>query len=503
MPLIPDASSFGRREKLRTGAVIPQNLGREAEAKARGAQVEQGAAQQMFSVGQSVLRQAKKIQDREDSLAMAEQRSLFTQKMISFEDSLNGDTDYKTYGDRHFKEMEKAKKEGAAQIKNNTLRKTFEVNADLDMQQGLSRMAKRSWNTEKEHALAKSNNMLANYREMLLSTKDPAVGASVINDMKSMLAMNVKNGYRDADEAENLARGAAVDLQVSKISMLDPNSRIHVLEADGLDTEFIPSDTKKALLDKAKSESLNNEKRKLWVQQQAKEAMFNDASRSVEESKSLDEIDPTSWMLMDQNQRNALKAQSKAAAEGRDIPTIPERFYQLKLLASGTPEEQEKFKTMNLNDARGSLNTQDWDEVTNWQKTMRAGKKPDGLDTFLTETQIINDTLNIKHGSTEEKRSAKFRQHVAKQVIKLQDMTKKPATDQDIQKIVDKAILSEEVKSGHWFINDPVKSVYELKPGETFDIPDNDRSEIETELQARGIPVTEGEVLKWYKMFNE
>ena len=510
MPKIPGVESFRGVQPI-TSTVIPMNLGRESAARAQAAQVEGQAGQAVVSLGQQAFQIGQQIQEREDRLAVVKQKSDFTQKMIAFESGLDGDTDYKTYGKRFNDEMEKARQEALGGVKNDFMRKTLDADLGLDISQGLSRMGKRAWQAEKENGLAQMNDILTNNRELALTTKDPNLRESLLNDMKRSIDIAVDNGYIAKDDGGKLHKAVAIDAAEAIVESYDADERKKILEAGEGIVKIIPSDRRKALIEKAEADSIAEMKKKDWFEQQAKEKLFNSASLSVEQNGSLEGIKTSDWVKLDQNQRNALKAQAKANAEGQDIPTDFETYYKLKLMASGSGKGD--FAKTDLTQYRDKLGNTEYKELIGYQTAIREGKKTNNLDDFRTPAQMISKALldagidpSPKEGTGSAKKVYAFYNAVGQEQESLQNRLGRKATNSELQQIIDSLILSGEVAGTGWFgtnVGGEKKGVYQLGPDEKYDIPDQDRSEIEAALTRAGRPITEGEVLRLYKAANE
>lgn len=501
MTRLPDASALGQRPQLQTSTVVPMRLGQEEAAERQTGQAISQFGQQVFEIGQ-------RVQEREDKLNYVQQKSLFLQKGLEFETSLEGDTDYKTFGPRWVENMEKVKKEALEKIQNPLMREQFEVDASLDIQQGVSRMAAKSWGMEKDNGRATLFGTVDRNRELSIRTNDEAVRISLLKNTQNAIQVAKENGYISAENAEELSRKSAEDYAIARISVLPPEERLRLLDESGGIADVIPSDTKEILKDKAESESLTNLRNLEWVNQQARENLYNEISLAIEQTGGLSQVPPDKWSMLDKSQRDALKSYAKNIAEGNQIPTDWDTYYELKTKAAN-PETRKKFEREDLTKYRNKLGTAEYKELIGLQSGIREGKKDKSLDGFRTHKQIVDDTLNSvgidptpKPGD-KAKQVSDFRRMVDEQIQQRQEVTGKEVTNQEVQEIVDNLIVKGRVPESGFFFDDE-KRRFQLESGEKIvvedvkEVPRTERQKIEDALRRRGSPVNDDTVLELY-----
>lgn len=509
---LPDASALGGREQLQSRGVVSMDLGRTEEAQIQSAENRGQAANQkakaVSTLGQTIGEIGQRIQEREDRFNFVKEKSVFLQKSIETEGKFDADTDYKTFGPRYAEDMKKAKQEAAEKIKNPDLRAQFEADADLDIMQGVDRMAKKSWGLEKSNGVAGMNETLSRNRQLYLTAKDEGSRSSILNNSKQAIEMAKLNSYISPEEAEEMGRKSAQDYAIGRVSVLPPEQRIAALSQQGGVSDFIPEDLKVALIEKAESESISNLRNLEWANQQARETLFNTASLQVEQTGSVASIPPELWASMDKNQRDSLTTYARNIAEGTHIPTDWNTYYQLKTQAAD-PSTRKSFEREDLTKYRAKLGPTEYKELIGEQASLRDGKGSKQLDGYLTKAQIVDNTLggigidsSPKPGK-QAKEVSEFRRMVDSEITALQSSTGKEATNDDVQKIVDNLIVKGRVP-GSGIIWDDEKRRYQLKSGEQIivedknEIPSREIEKIEAALRSRGRPVNDQTVLQLY-----
>jgi hypothetical protein len=504
---LPTAESLGQAPQLRSQNVVPIQLGRAEQSQAQAAETDMRAGQAIAGAGQTLFDIGQRIQEREDRQNYVTEKSNFLQSMVAAETEIGaeGDTDYKTYHIRLDEKLKKAKQEAMGKIKNPSMRLQFEADADLDIQQGIGRMAAKSWTMERSNGVAAMQTTLAKNRELYLTAVDDGTRASILNNSKGAIEMARQNGYISPEQAEEMGRKSAEDYAIGRVSVLPPAERIAVLASGGTLADFIPADQRQALTEKAQSEALTDLRNLEWMAQQSRETLFNNASLSVEQTGSVSQIPPGQWAAMDKSQRDSLTTYARDIAEGNHIPTDWNTYYQLKTKASN-PETRKAFEREDLTKYRGKLGPTEYKELIGAQASLREGKTDKKLDGYLTHKQIVDDTLagisidpTPKPG-TAAKQVAEFRRMVDTEITARQTQTGKEATNEEVQQIVDNLIVKGRVPVKNWF--DDEKHRFQLKPGESLiiedvnEVPAAERKEIEDRLRAKGKSVSDDNILR-------
>lgn len=232
-----------------------------------------------------------------------------------------------------------------------------------------------------------------------------------------------------------------------------------------------------------------------------------DAANFIDQRNDLDAYireKPQIWNSLSINQRENIKQYAQAKKSGKNIATDYQTYYDLRTLAE-TPATREKFLETDLMSYRNNLGDTEFKEMVKLQSGLRKGdsKAQKTLDGYRTNSQIVSDALlAIKVNPKKNPQAvASFRQAVDREVQQLQERTGKPASNQEMQSIVDN--LTTEVVTKKGFFYDSKKRVFELgemdKPDLEFnDVPKAERAKIEDSLRRNGLPVSNETVLNLY-----
>lgn len=520
MPRLPDSTSFGQRESLKSRGVVPIRLGGEAqaaqnEADAAGAASEQGKA--LVNFGQTLSGIHERFQAREDRLNLIQEKSSYLQKRLEVEGSFEGDTDFKTYPKRFSEEMQKAKQEALGKIKNPNMRREFEADTDLDIQKGIVAMASRAWDKEVDHGISKGSEILRQNREKYLQANTPELRDSILHSSQNTIRMMEKNGYLQEKKIDPkiLAEETTQNYIATMISAKDPEPQLKILKQKDGPANLLPTDIRESLIDKAEAESIIAARNADWMAQKERETLFNGLDLVVREE-GLSAVPPDAFLQLDEAQRDSLITKAKNLAEGKDIPTDWGVYYKLKTLASN-PETRKSFERQDLTGFRDSLGTQEYKELIGLQGTIREGKSDPALDEFRTEKQIVDGLLAQigfdpapKEGTEDANEVEQFRRLVSERKQLLQSQTGKKATEAELTQIVDDLAVKGIVPGTGWIWEDK-KRAFQLEKGERLvdgghvvfetditQLPKNDRIEIEEALNAKGRQVTDEAILNWY-----
>jgi len=224
----------------------------------------------------------------------------------------------------------------------------------------------------------------------------------------------------------------------------------------------------------------------------------------------LDAVPPAHLAPLDPNQRHALETRSRQIREGVEPVTDYARYYGLLQLA-GTDETRSRFLKTDLLQYRHELDHGKFAELARLQANLRSGKVEDEvLDGYRTKKQVVDDALasikidpTPKPGTKHAQTVNAFRKRVDEEIVALQGQTGKKATARDVQEIVDRLLIQGTVPGSGWIFDDR-KRLFELEPGEAFDvdvdeIPAAERQKIEEALKRANRPVTPATVLWLFK----
>lgn len=233
-----------------------------------------------------------------------------------------------------------------------------------------------------------------------------------------------------------------------------------------------------------------------------------EASRNIREKQSADaswdiyeksgdwrKIPPDVWLATPGPTREAIKAKQEGGRTGTDLGF----YYEARQVALDDPET---FVGMDLRNMLPALGPTEFKELTGLQEAIRSGKTDsDLLGGVRTETQIVDAALlgmGVKWGASANKESNKkaesFRRKVSESVRAIEAVTKKRATPQDVESLVDRLSMDAAIPYMGWFgPTTNKKPLHEVTPA---DITPEVRRDIERALKAEGMPVTEGTVFQ-------
>jgi hypothetical protein len=513
MPVLPTAENLGRAPELRSQSVVPIQLGRAEEAQARAAQSDLDAGRALSGLGETLFDATQRIQEREDRLTTIKEKSNFLQSMVSAESEIGaeGDTDYKTYGTRFSEKLTTAKQEAAAKIKHAGMRAQFEADADLDIQQGVSRMAAKSWALEVDNGVADVQAVSAQNRELAMRTKDPEVRASLLHNTQLAIQSALKNGYIKPSDAEELGRKTAQDYSMAYVNSQHPSEQLRLLKESGGVADMIPTDVRVAMTEKAESDMASLQAKIETVAKRQREALLNAASLSVEKNGNLSEIPPNVWAVLDLDQRKQLSEYSKYVAEGRNIATDPIAFNDLWTMAS-SPQTQQAFLETDLNGYLTKLSKEDRQALIKEQAKIRSGGTSEIARGYQNTNQMIQTSLRgagydptPKEKTTEADAVARLNYLVNQKVSEEKArLGKKQLSTEEEQKIIDQFFIPKTMENQSWIsktvFGEDKKKAFEVT---LDDITDDDRKVLEASLTELGRPITDDNVLDLYLRFKE
>ena len=288
------------------------------------------------------------------------------------------------------------------------------------------------------------------------------------------------------------------------------------------DTIMSTTTTREAALEKAKS--ISDPKLRDAVEERVnryytlrkeadreqREQTMTDAANIIDQTGSIDKIPPATWQSMTVSERQALTSYAKRKESGGESKTDLGAFYSLITLAS-SDATKDAFARTNLMQYIHKLSPSDFKQLAGIQASIRKGdgKAAETLDGFLTNMQVVDNTLREAGINPAEKDQAPkvgaFRRAVDEAVARHERQTGKKASNADIRSIADGLLISGKVPGSGWIVDD-TKRAFELKEGESLvirarDVPRSDRLEIERELRAQGRGVTDEAIVDAYTRY--
>ncbi len=244
------------------------------------------------------------------------------------------------------------------------------------------------------------------------------------------------------------------------------------------------------------------------VMRAEREGRMQDATNIVEKTRNFNALPPSMVAAMTVEERKALRSYADELVKGPPVRTDYGTYYMLKSMASGQ-NTRDGFITLNLLNYRGKLSDSDFKDLADDQAQLRKGDsaKAEQLGQYSTQEQIIKGSL-VQAGvinektDPDDKRIWEFTREVEIQRKALEENTKKKATTDDLQKIVDRLLIQGVTQKG--YLSDDVKRAYQLLPGETLtlrfkDVPQTAAAQIRAQLKSHGLVGTDQEVLDVYR----
>lgn len=247
------------------------------------------------------------------------------------------------------------------------------------------------------------------------------------------------------------------------------------------------------------------------AERQDREDAYKTVWTTLEQTKEMPPND-ANWAKLNPSEKHSIETRLAQLKAGLPRVTDPNTYYELYTLAS-SPVTRDQFLQMNLMEKHPKLSDQDFQEIVKLQSQLRKGDAQADLklDGYRTNAQIVDGTLaqagfdtTPKPGSDDATQVNQFRKTVDDKVVALQKSTGRPATNKEVQEIVDGLIIEGRVSgTGLFGFFQTKRRVFQQQPGEQLefeakDIPAAERSKIESALRQRGVPVTDERVSQLY-----
>ncbi len=234
------------------------------------------------------------------------------------------------------------------------------------------------------------------------------------------------------------------------------------------------------------------------------ENFYQGLANKVLQTKGLYEPTVTELTQLPVNEKESLMNYRKQLLSGDQASTNWQTYYDLKNQAS-IPETKDDFIKSNLMLKANQLAPAQLKEMIDLQSSLRNkdGAAEDKLAGYRGAHGIVDDTLRSigidatpKPGKADAVLVNNFRRQVDEQITALESNTQKKATDEQIQKIVDG--LSNKVVVKGWLWNSS-KPAFEIQKS---DISSTDLAKIQQALTAKGIPITDQNIVNLYNRVN-
>jgi hypothetical protein len=242
MPKLPDSNSLGVETARPSQNVVSYEAGAQSRANA--------------NLGATITNIGEHLQDRQDELEVANAKSTFLQNKVKTLSDLQDDTDYKTYAQRYNDSINQAKESALGMVRSGRARRFLTDDFDVQAAEGLAQVNHRAKALEVDDGRANLINLMDTNRESALRVGDETTRAGLINATQQAIQGAADKGYIKDHEAVNLRKKFTESYAEGAISLLPLDQQIKTLDlkSQGGNADFIPSDKRQALMEKAQRE---------------------------------------------------------------------------------------------------------------------------------------------------------------------------------------------------------------------------------------------------------
>lgn len=465
-----------------------------------------GRLDAIADLGETIGKIGQGIQEREDKLNYARAKSEYLKSKIQIESEFENDNDYQTYGERYKEKVGKARGDAAALIRNPTLRESFQLDTDVDIEQGLAGMAKKAFAKEKDNGRAKLTSLLDDSQKLIVSTSDPNIRRSAYDNVNASIDTAIENNWLAKEEGVNLKRKFAEESALQEFTSKSAEEQIQMLNDNHAALQFIPADKRQALEERATSSVISKQFLQKRIENMQRAETYDQLADMLEEAEGdIAAIPGDAFLSLNPEQQKNLRQYSANLSSGKYNVTDVVKYHDLKNLAAN-PATREAFLNRDLTKDVFEFAPPERKELINLQAKLR-NKDPETekmLDGYRTVGQRLNDTLiqagiNTKPtaGSDDAKSLALLRERVERSIIKEKERQgKKELSAEDEQRIIDRELIKE--KTPGWFGTGFGAGERYTFQATIDDVSDEDRAKIEAALRARGQQVNDANILKLY-----
>lgn len=234
-------------------------------------------------------------------------------------------------------------------------------------------------------------------------------------------------------------------------------------------------------------------------------------------------IPPAEWAQYTVGERASIQAYLENRASGTPVKTDPSVYASLVMMAGADdPQARKVFSDLNPITLVDKLSPSDFQEIVRLQQSVKKGDR-EAQDKLLVnaaaQTAMVNEALvamgfptnpvepgKKDHDELQYRRINAFRRSVREAVTRLEQQKGKPASDSEVQSIVDqlrtrtgRRVLS----TGRLWNSYGDAYAFEeaqAQADDVADIPAGERRRIEEALRAEGIPVSGDAVLRYFNL---
>jgi len=376
--------------------------------------------------------------------------------------------------------------------------------------QGLGGEARQAFVHEKvsQTHVAIIKRYLANEQDQTAATyfaqrKDEIVGDALAELEDALEEGSLRGGSQRAADAILAAGGTLAAQREQARAITDPQLRDAVMTRIEHETAFVDRQ-----------------------QREHYEAAHTQATNLLEQGGGdLRRIPPALWTSLSREDRAGLRSLAKDLLEGTPVKTDPNTYYFLSMLStSSDPELRKQFLQTNILSFADRLSPEDRKHWIDVQSKTRQGDEA-GAQKLLSNTAAQNamvDEALVSMGLTrtdaelrkEDNRGlatriGDFRRAVREAVARVEqrpDRQGKPATDEEVQSIVDRlrTPTGSRVTERGRFWNTTVPAyafeTAQAQAARVTDIPPGERRQIEAALRAAGHPLSDKAILELFNL---
>lgn len=309
------------------------------------------------------------------------------------------------------------------------------------------------------------------------------IAADKLDDVQKALDEGSLRGESQRTADKIIAQGGTLTEQLAKAKELEPKLREHV------EARLEHND---AVADRAERD--------------AAEARSRGAYDIVDKTGTVTKIPPDVWTKLPGATRSALKSYAEDKARGIPTKTDQPTFYALMKQAGDDPTA---FVKVDLLNSRHKLSDADFQQLAGLQLSIKSGNRAAAskdIADFMTNRQVADNALRqiglnpdatMKSDPDTAAQVANFYRLIDTRVNALQTLTGKKAGSADVQQITDD-LLAQQVNTPGWFgtnFGASKKTIFALT---IDDIPADQRTQIESALRNKNMPVSDPQILNLY-----
>lgn len=235
------------------------------------------------------------------------------------------------------------------------------------------------------------------------------------------------------------------------------------------------------------------------MREQSQKGAADSAWDVYQRTKKISAIPPSVWQAMDGKDRIVMEDRAAKDAEGKPVKTNFSQYYDLTRMAQDEPM---KFAGTDLRRYTTVIGEADLERLVGMQGAIKtdAGK---GVAEIGTQLTVAHNQM--KWGESDKEKKGLFDATVLNTLDQEQQAKGKKLTFEERQKVIDRMMIQGDTNGWLPFGDKRYFEVQGTDRAKDFKVtvPDADKAQITEALHKHGIPVTDDEVLKWYKRKNK